>query len=481
MKVLVTGATGFIGRALIMRLLRDGHSIIALVRSIERSRSLLGNEVELVSQSIDDIELARIFESVEGVINLGGENIFGGRWTVSRKKSIMDSRIALTSRVVSAMRVTHHRPRVLISVSAVGYYGNQDARELDEQTLPGNDFLADICQQWEARALAAADLGCRVAIMRLGIVLGAEGGALQRMLPVFRRGLGGTLGSGRQYISWIHLYDLCEVVTQALTDERYQGVFNLTSPNPVSNHDFTKTLAQMLGRFAWLRIPAFTLKLVLGEAATVLLGSQRVLPRRLAQLNYTFKFPNLTTALAHIFSAGQQLHLVSLPCSSPLLRGHRPQYLLSQTTWLNQPLHEVFAFFSGAQNLGLLTPAWIDFRIQGNPPIPLYQGAQIYYRIKIGSFHTPWLTEIAIWDPVHSFVDVQLQGPYRLWWHEHHFFSEDNQTRMEDRVYYALPFGILGRLVHRFFVGPRLRRIFAFRNDAITLRFGEAAKTSLCR
>jgi uncharacterized protein len=305
MRVTILGATGFIGRALVARLLRDGCSIVAWVRDPERARSQLGAEAELVAAVPGS--LAASLSGADAVVNLAGESVLGGRWSAARRRLLGESRVALTRQLVAALGQASPRPRVLVSASAIGYYGDRGDQEVDETATSGSDFLAGLTRAWEEEARAAEPLGIRVALPRIGIVLGAEGGALERMLPLFRRGLGGRLGSGRQQVSWIHQQDLIASLAQALGDERLAGPFNATAPAPVSNAQLTAELGRVLGRRTPLAVPELVLRLTLGEAAGVLLGGQRVLPRKLQALGFSFTFPELRAALEDLLggSGGQ--------------------------------------------------------------------------------------------------------------------------------------------------------------------------------
>jgi len=300
MKVLVTGATGFVGRALVPRLRRDGHAVLAWARAAGRAREQLGPAVEVRSHADGPDALRRALADIDGVVNLAGEPIFGGRWTAARRTRMVDSRVAATGDLVAALEALPRRPAVLVSASAVGYYGDRGDEVLREEAAPGDDFLADLCRRWEAAARGAERLGVRVVLPRIGIVLGPGGGALASMLPAFRAGLGGPMGSGRQWVAWIHLADLVEVLATALGDERVAGPLNATAPAPVTNADLSRELGRALHRPAFLRAPGFGLKLLLGEAAGALLGGQRVEPARLRGLGFQWRFASLEAALADI-------------------------------------------------------------------------------------------------------------------------------------------------------------------------------------
>jgi uncharacterized protein (TIGR01777 family) len=241
------------------------------------------------------------------VVNLAGESLAEGRWTAARKRRLVSSRVELTDSIVKALALASPRPATLISASAVGYYGDRGAEPLTEQSTPGDDFLARLAVAWETAARAARQLGVRVVHLRSGAVLGRNGGALARMLPVFRLGLGGRIGSGRQYFPWIHLRDEVGVISTALEDVRFDGPVNVVAPDIVTNQEFTRALGRALRRPAAFAVPGFALKLALGELSGVLLGGQRVQPGRLLDLGHQYAFPQLEGALGDVVGPPQSL------------------------------------------------------------------------------------------------------------------------------------------------------------------------------
>jgi uncharacterized protein len=475
MNILLTGATGFVGRALLLRLQRDGHRVAAWVRDPVRARSLLGSAVEIHDQAAGPGAVA----AADAVINLAGSPLAGGRFTARRKAAIEGSRIDQTDRLVDAIAAAPRRPGVLVSASAVGFYGDQGDTPLDERSPAGDGYLAQVCDRWERAARRAGELGVRVVNARLGVVLGLGGGLCGRLLPLYRRGLGARLGDGRQFVSFIHLDDLLEALAAAVVDRRYQGTINLVAPQPVRMGELGEALARSVGSRQRLAVPAAALRLALGEAAAVVLASQRVLPRRLEELGFRHAFPTLEGALADLARQLRAIEITHLdPSSPPPLPGARrdylqqrpPRYLLRSRVELDAPVADVFEFFCSPQNLGLLTPAAMSFRIQG-APAEVVQGRTIDYALRIAGAPLRWRTVVEHWQPSACFVDAQARGPYRSWWHEHHFRSERGGTVMEDRVYYAPPLGILGRLAQVLFVAPQLRQVFGYRSQAIRQRF----------
>ena len=302
MRVLVTGATGFIGHTLVPALRRDGHTVVAWVRSLDRARQRLDAAVELVRVDAGFDALVSAVSRVDGVVNLAGEPLIGRRWTPDRRRALETSRVDLTRNLVRAMAVAPAKPRVLVSASAVGYYGDRGDERLSEQSPAGDDFLAHLCRGWEDAAMAARAHGVRVVVSRFGVVLGPDGGALARMMLPFKLGLGGPIGSGRQYMPWIHIDDVAAFVAAALADAGCRGPTNMVAPQVATNRMFTAALGRAVHCPAVLPVPAFALRLIFGEAATVLLASQRVEPRALLDRGFSFVFPGLDAALASIIS-----------------------------------------------------------------------------------------------------------------------------------------------------------------------------------
>lgn len=472
MKVFVTGATGLIGRAVVQRLLGLGHHVSALARDAEHARARLGPDVQLVSRD----RMAGALKDADAVVNLAGEPVIGKRWNAAQKAALVSSRVDLTREIAGAMRAAK-KPGILVSASAVGWYGDRADEELSEDSGPGHDFLADLCRQWEEAALAAQGPGLRVACLRIGIVLSTESGALANMLPAFRFGGGGPIGSGRQFYAWIHLEDVVGMILSALTDDRWSGAINATAPEPARQRDFAKALGRVLGRPAFVPAPAIALRVVLGEAGTVLTSSQRALPRKALSLGYAFRHPALEPALAALVHPDDGITMDNETGAAPksaYLERWPAVHHLRQVIDVPAPVADVFRFFSHAANLGLLTPSWLSWRILGPVPDPLVEGATIDYAIRLGPIPMTWRTVIEGWVKGKFFCDAQHRGPYRTWWHEHRFEAHAGGTRVVDDVYYTVPLGPLGRLVHALFVGPTLRAIFGYRREAIGRLFPAA-------
>ncbi|MFA5584672.1 MAG: TIGR01777 family oxidoreductase [Bacteriovoracaceae bacterium] len=298
MRVLVTGATGFVGQVLVKQLLNQNYEVVILTRNIAKAAIVLGNKCHYF-QWADTNELAPLqaFEGVDGVVNLMGENIGSRKWSPEQKKAIYNSRIDGTARLIDTISQLEKKPSVLVSASAIGVYGPRGPEEITEDSSLGNDFLAHVCKDWEQQAKRAENLGIRVGIIRTGVVLGRNGGVLDRMLPIFKKGLGGPMGEGNQYMSWIHVEDLAAMYIEVLNNPNIKGVHNGTAPYPATNSDFTKALGKVLKKPTALRAPKFVLKSALGEMSTLVLDGQKVLPSKFKTENFRYRYPTLDMAL----------------------------------------------------------------------------------------------------------------------------------------------------------------------------------------
>jgi len=301
MKILITGSTGLVGTALTQDLQRAGHTVCRLIRPGASSQSIGTSQGFDVNWNPATGELGGAAVGADAVVNLAGASIADGRWTPQRKQLLRASRVDTTRALVQALAKMSARPRVLVSASATGYYGNRGDETLTESSQPGNDFLSEIAKEWESEAIKAEALGIRVVRARFGVVLSKNGGALPQMIRPFQFGVGGKIATGKQWMSWITLDDAIVILRLALENANITGALNVVSPQPVTNEQFTKILAAALHRPALFPAPAFALRLLLGEMAdALLLSSQRVLPAQLQKLNYQFQHPDLATALAAI-------------------------------------------------------------------------------------------------------------------------------------------------------------------------------------
>jgi uncharacterized protein len=297
-KIVVAGGTGLVGRRLVPKLLADGHSVAILTRGSSKRESPNLNYLNWDPEKWQ-IPIAEI-DGCDAIINLAGANINAQKWDENFKRVLMDSRIFSTRCLVKACEKMSVKPKTFINVSAVGFFGDSGDRACVEDSPHGSGFLADLCVAWEREANRMQDLGIRTVIARLGIVLAPDGGALAEMLPIFRWGIGGKLGSGKQFMSWVHIEDAVKAFAWFLNRDKISGTFNVTSPNPVTNKEFTKTLGRVILRPTFMFVPKFVLRRKLGEMAQIVLSGQKVLPQKCMRFGFQFSFPQLHSALSQI-------------------------------------------------------------------------------------------------------------------------------------------------------------------------------------
>ncbi len=304
MKIAISGATGFVGSRLVERLHTEGHRILVLTRNTTFAQKVFP------AQAFPNLEIISYTPGVsgiwqdsiagcDGVVNLAGEPIAEGRWTPERKQEILNTRKLGTEKIVEAIAKANPQPSVLVNTSAIGYYGTSETASFDEDSASGNDFLAQVCQEWEAEASKVKDASVRLVILRFGIVLG-NGGALAKMITPFKLFAGGPIGSGQQWFSWIHLDDIVSLIIQALTKPTMEGVYNATAPQPVTMNDLSTTMGNVMNRPSWLPVPGFAIEAILGDGAKVVLEGQQVLPKRTLESGFEFQYPNLPSALKQI-------------------------------------------------------------------------------------------------------------------------------------------------------------------------------------
>ncbi|MCO5546881.1 hypothetical protein L7F22_000318 [Adiantum nelumboides] len=303
MIVSITGATGFIGKALVRRLLSEGHAVRVLTRSASNAGKTFPAIAYPGIEIAEEPQWAKLIQGSTAVVNLAGTPI-STRWSSEVKAEIMRSRVLTTSKVVEAINAAPKelRPTVLVSSTAVGFYGTSETQTFDEFSSSGSDYLSQVCREWESTA-KKVDADVRLVLIRIGIVLENDGGALAQMIPLFKLFAGGPIGSGKQWFSWVHRDDLVDLIIESLTNASYKGVINGTAPNPVRFSEMSDQLGSALGRPSWLPVPAFMLKAVLGEGAELVLNGQRVVPKRALELGFKFKYQYIGDALKAIVSS----------------------------------------------------------------------------------------------------------------------------------------------------------------------------------
>lgn len=441
MKVLLTGASGLIGRQLSFQLMKNGHSVVALARNPDSLPEIPHNQIFKWSDTAE--APSKAFEGCDAVIHLAGEGIADKLWTSERKKRLRESRVLGTRNLVKAIASLSpdHRPKIFIGGSAIGIY-QQTFEAQNEESSFGNDFLSQLCIDWESESIEAQKLGLRTVLLRTGLVLSRYGGLLSKSAPV-------VLGSGKQWMSWIHINDVVKFIVFALENSKVSGPYNLTSPNPATNQKFTDLYAKAKGIPATIKAPELLLKLVTGEMSQAILANQKVLPKRALEHGFQFEHTDLETALQSLLSQG----------------GITDNFFSTkQFVPLEKP--EVFSFFSKAENLETLTPPWLNFHIVDKSTPEIQKNTLINYKLKIRGVPVRWRTLIKEWNPDDSFVDFQLKGPYQKWHHLHTFHKVPGGTLISDDVNFIIPGWIFGKLLT-----PLIRRdvqqIFNYRQKVI--------------
>jgi uncharacterized protein (TIGR01777 family) len=460
MKVLLTGATGLIGKEVGKLLVAKGHEVVAVSRSASRAKSELPFKATCVEWAGSDAAFDRtVMESVDAVINLMGENLVDQRWSADFKKKISDSRILGTRALVESASQSK-KLQTWIQGSAIGFYGEaKDATIFDEASLMGEGFLPELCQAWESET-AVLPKSVRTAIVRTGIVFSHQGGAFPQMFTPLMNGLGGNLGSGRQKMSLIHLDDMAALIVHLLETATARGVYNGVAATPISQKELTDQLCQSLNVNRGPSVPAFALRLAIGEMANSILENQPVISTRQSEVGFKLKYPSVDQIVKEVTSWHH----------NPI-HPEQSAFVMYSEQFVAQPLDHVFTFFSDAHNLEKLTPDFLKFKIEKVSTPTIEKNTRISYSLKIHSVPVTWLTDIAVWDPPHRFVDNQLKGPYSLWYHEHQFEAVEGGTLMKDWIRYRLPLGKLGQFTALSKVKSDIAEIFKHRRRVIAKEF----------
>jgi len=444
MKILVTGATGFVGKTLLPLLVDKDHEIIVLTRDIKSAQVRLPIACNIIEWSPEKT-LTHIEDDIDTVINLCGENVASGRWISKRKQAIYNSRIISTRNLIDYFRNNPNPIKTWISASAIGIYEN--ANVADESAPNGHGFLAEVCRDWEEETFKAKELNIRTVAFRIGMVLGFDGGAMERMLPLFKLGLGGNISNGNQWMSWIHVRDLAGLIIEAIDNPSYEGPVNAVSPNPVTNREFTSTLAETLKRPAFFPVPGWVFKLLLGEMSQILINSQKISSDLTKNWGYKFTYPKLKNALKVI-------------CNQA---GHT---LLTEQ-WVPEPIEPTFYFFTDPKNLEALTPKFLQFKILKVTSSPIQEGTILDYSLKIRGIPIRWQSKITECISGVRFSDMQTRGPYLFWHHTHEFFEKNGGTLIRDKVLYKLPGWVPGDIIAHWLVRKDLEKIFLYRREVI--------------
>ena len=445
MKILISGATGLVGSELGKKLVAKGHEIYVLTRSPEKANQYCPFPQTPVSwdEFYDNTEL----ENLDCIIHLAGTSLFDQRWNKKFKDKIYHSRVDTTKRLVEFANKKTKKLKAFISTSAVGIYGEADDKPITEEAPKSYSFLGKVCQEWESPLEKL--MNARGVIFRVGIVFSEKGGALSEMVPPIQMGYGGPLGSGKQFTSWIDIDDLVNMYVFAIENDIY-GVYNAVSPNPKTNKEITQWIAKHLSKKAFLPVPLFALRLVMGEVAPHLVESQTISADKI--LSKGFKFEN------------DELEK-SLTKRVPKLSGTEKRVIYEQ--WVPKSKSEVFEFFSDAKNLETITPPSLNFKILNMSTDKIESGSIINYKLKIDGIPIKWRTLIKDWDPPHMFSDNQEKGPYTKWYHIHRFEDLGGGTLMTDQVDFKIPLGLSGKLIAGWKVVRDVQKIFQFRRETI--------------
>jgi uncharacterized protein (TIGR01777 family) len=459
MNILITGGTGFIGRQLCLELLKSHHALHLVTRDKAKALSSWQLPTKFIEWDMENGQAPNTLDAMafDAVIHLAGESIAGGLWTKRRKQSIFDSRTKSTTNLGLWLSTRKDKLPLVIAASAIGYYSDKGDATLNESSALGDGFLSRVCEAWEASVQALPVQ--REVRLRLGVVIGQGGGFLNPLRRLTHFGLGTILGGGRQHMSFVHRTDIIEVIKIALEDARYRGPINVVAPEVVTQGHFQRTLSRLMQRPTLVHVPSVLPKVILGDMARLVLGSQSVASDRLKQLGYSFLYPTLESALSEALDLREK-NGKRLPC-------HR----LEHWQFIPRPVGEVYPFFSRPENLEQITPPMLSFKIEEIIGQPVGEGTIIRYKLKVHGLPMRWRTRITDWDMPRRFADNQEKGPYAIWYHIHSFYAVEGGTLMTDCVRYRLPLGFLGDCFGLPLVRRDVKGIFAYRREVIARRF----------
>ena len=449
--ILLIGGSGFIGSALGEHFAKNGWIIRLLTRSIKLYQTAFPcTQLLWDGKTIPE----QAFDGVTAVINLAGQGIADKTWTSSYRRSIIESRVDSTRALAETLARTKFLPTVVVQASAIGFFGMQSRKEAcSEESQAGSDFLAEVSLGWEQEAEPIGKY-TRLVIARVGLVLGWEGGALPKLWDIYASGLGSILGTGKQWMNWIHLEDVVRFFFQAVESQHFKGVYNLVAPGNINNFTFHKLLANQTSSFSIMKAPAFLLKMAMGDRADLVLKGPKVISRQLSEEGFTFKFSQFSEALADLLKE----------------RTYPKLHYIKIKQWIPVAIEDIWDFVSSAANLEKITPPWLSFQIKQISTPQVDVGTRITYTLKLHGVPFTWQSHIAEWRPKVEFVDEQEKGPYRIWFHRHVFTELAGGTLIEDRVDYQLPLFPLGQVALPL-VKKDLIRIFSYRKEATAFYF----------
>jgi len=459
MKLLLTGASGFIGQAVISKLMIDGHELVLLSRSPSKLEKRYGNlHTCYFWDALSGPPDKKIFDGIDGIINLMGEGVANKRWTKKQKQKIADTRVKGTQYLMDGAKKYATHLQVVVSASAIGYYDHLQDKIIDESSPASNNFLGQLCQNWETAAKTINEFKeVRTVIFRMGVVLGQGGGAMAKMTRPFLLGVGGKLGTGKQWMNWIHREDLACLIANSFKSKSFTGTYNAVSPQNIQNREFTKVLGTLLKRPTFFQVPSFVIRILLGEFSVEVLNGQKIVSNRLEKTGFVFKYPSIGNALEsvlfikYIHHLGKKVRCFRFKCEQYLM--HSPE--------------KVFGFFSDAHNLEKITPPFLKFSVRSQSTPQIENGTLFNYKLKIRGIPVRWCSLIIDWKPIKSFIDTQLKGPYRVWHHTHRFSPYLDGTLIEDEVYYALPNIPFIHTLLGWYIAQDVTKIFQFRKKEI--------------
>lgn len=434
-----------VGKELGKKLAAKGHQLFVLTRNREKAK--LQCPYPQTPITWDELESSPLFSELECIVNLAGANVNGKRWSKSYKQELYDSRVKNTTQLVELSNSKGNNLKSFISTSAIGIYGETEDKTVDEDDSKSYGFLGKLCQDWEAPLNNLDKI--RKVVLRVGIVMSEKGGALAEMVPPIQNGVGGCLGNGKQFMSWVDIEDLTNMYIFAIEND-ITGAYNATAPNPASNRDISEAIAQRLGVKLGLSVPYFALRIAVGEVAPHLVESQKIGSTKIQNKGFQFEYKKIDD---------------SINKRVPKLKGTEKRYIFEQ--WIPKPKEEVFPFFAEVKNLENITPPSLNFRITSVSAEPLSVGTEIQYNLKVDGIPVKWKTLIKDWNPPHMFSDNQEKGPYSKWYHIHQFEDLAGGTLMTDQVDFKIPLGVIGYLATAWKVLGDVKSIFDFRRQKI--------------
>ena len=455
MRVLMTGATGLIGKELGKLLAARGDTLVCLVRDARNASLRLPFPATCFEWNHLSAVPAEALIGVDAIVHLAGEPVAEKRWSDEQKDLIRDTRVLGTRQLVQAVLKQRPPIKAFVHGSAIGFFGDRADTALNANSAKGAGFLADVVAAWEAelRPLKDGRPDVRVAIVRTGIVLARQGGALAKMLPMFRESVAGRLGNGKQWMSWIHIDDIVGLFLHAL-DSKAAGVLEGVAPQAVTNREFTKSLCRSLQVHENAPAPSVAIKALFGEMGGIVLESAKIEPRQTLASGFRYRFESIDRAFDDLLTP---------------LQGSTREKVSEQ--WVPHAPEEIWPYFCDEHNLEELTPEFLNFKVLQKSTPEIGEGTLIDYRLKLNGIPMGWQSRIQDWEPARRFVDTQQKGPYSYWRHTHEFIPLAHGTLMRDVVHYRLPLGWLGSVIAGWKVESQVDRIFSYRSTKIAERF----------